>query len=153
MKAYAERYGDAGGVVYQIDEADYVRLPTPVRVNNDPIGYLRFTDGRLLHRWLLGLDVGDPRLGDHINKNVYDNRMSNLRIVTPTESNFNRRTWNKWGLPSGIKLAASGRYQSTLAYEGERYYLGTHDTVEDAVAARERQLEEILRGVKKRVSP
>lgn len=39
-----------------------------------------------LHRLLLGLDFGDPRQGDHINRDKLDNRRSNLRIVTQREN-------------------------------------------------------------------
>lgn len=38
----------------------------------------------LMHRVILGLDLGDPREGDHLNRNRLDNRRSNLRI-TPSK--------------------------------------------------------------------
>lgn len=34
-----------------------------------------------MHRFLLGLQRGDPRQGDHINRNRIDNRRPNLRIT------------------------------------------------------------------------
>lgn len=138
MIAYAD------GQPYLINKEDFARLPSRVCINSDPTGYLRFSsNGTLLHRWLLGLEVGDPRVGDHINKNIYDNRMRNLRIVSATESNLNRRPWNKAGMPSGIVLTAGGKFQSKLSYERKRYYLGTFDNLEDAVAARELKLREL----------
>jgi hypothetical protein len=125
------------GIEYLIDVEDYERLDGGVYVNSDPVGYLRISgSGQLLHRWILGLSPGDSRVGDHVNRDVLDNRRSNLRIVTPTQSNYNRRAWNRDGLPVGITLLPSGRYQSRLKCKGVEYRLGTYDTPEEASAAR-----------------
>lgn len=43
-----------------------------------------------LHRLLLGLDFGDKRQADHINRDRLDNRRSNLRVVTHAENSQNR---------------------------------------------------------------
>lgn len=50
-------------------------------------------DGRkvLLHRFLLGLQHGDQRQGDHINGDRLDNRRENLRIVTRGQNSQNVR--------------------------------------------------------------
>lgn len=130
MKAYA------GEVEYLIDEEDHNSTEGRVYVNSDPVGYLRLNSGQLLHRWILGLEAGDPRIGDHINGDVLDNRRSNLRVVTPTESNYNRRPWNRAGLPAGVSRTVSGRYQARIKHEGTAYYVGTHDTPEQASSAR-----------------
>ena len=60
-----------------------------------------------LSRFFLGLDFDDKREADHINGDRLDDRMRNLRIVTPRQNSRNRRkhvnntsgfkgvTWNK----------------------------------------------------------
>jgi HNH endonuclease len=47
------------------------------------------TWAEFLHRRILGLDRGDPRQSDHINRDKMDNRRANLRIVTQTQNNQN----------------------------------------------------------------
>src|SRR3954470_6575890 len=44
----------------------------------------------LLHRWVLGLQVGDRLIGDHKDRNVLDCRSANLRVVDGSVSNANR---------------------------------------------------------------
>jgi hypothetical protein len=44
-----------------------------------------------LHRFLLGMEPGDPRLGDHENTNTLDYRRKNLRAVPFATNCLNRR--------------------------------------------------------------
>src|ERR1700754_612207 len=44
-----------------------------------------------MNRFILGLEYGDPRKGDHIRiEDTLDNRRSNLRITTDSQSVMNR---------------------------------------------------------------
>jgi hypothetical protein len=101
-------------------------------------GYAQMWDGRvkLLHRWVLGLEVGNPLVGDHINRDILDNRRSNLRAVTPTESNLNRDVGtSRWG--RGVGPQKSGRMAAMVKRCRVEYHLGTYDSVEEAQEARE----------------
>lgn len=91
----------------------------------------------LLHRWILGLKSGNPLIGDHINRQILDNRRSNLRAVTPVESNLNRdpSIKSRWG--TGIRPQKSGRYHAMVKRSRREYRLGTWDSVEEAAGARE----------------
>lgn len=95
-------------------------------------------DGRrrmiYLHRFLLGLEHGDKRQGDHINRNKLDCRRANLRIAPHAQFDNQQNR------------AASGNRNNTSGYRGVTWhkagqkwmarvadvYLGLHDTPEAA---------------------
>lgn len=94
----------------------------------------------LLHREIMGLKKGDPREVHHVNGDTLDNRRSNLKIVTVTEHknehrNDPRRDVSKYGI--GIYRRSSGRFLAQVSIDGKRYNIGTHDTPQEAQAARE----------------
>ncbi len=45
----------------------------------------------MLHRYLLGLESGDRRQGDHVDHDTLNNTSENLRICTPAQNNSNHR--------------------------------------------------------------
>jgi AP2 domain./HNH endonuclease. len=98
------------------------------------IGYLSCTLDRMtshVHRVIYIMHNGDIPEGlviDHINGKRDDNRIENLRIVTPQENQFNRLNakgyhWNKH----------NQKYLSSInGVDGVRMYLGSFDDKEDA---------------------
>ena len=90
-----------------------------------------------LHRAVLGLGHGDPRLGDHINRNRLDNRQQNLRVVSRTEnpqnvgancggsSAYRGVSWN----------AARGKWAAFGNVDRRQKHLGLFTTEEAAAAA------------------
>ena len=82
----------------------------------------------LFHRWLLGLDVGDKRIADHIDRNPLNCQISNLRILDPKESNFNR------GVTSTAILSypCRDKWQAKVRRNGRVFYLGSFDSQEEA---------------------
>lgn len=90
----------------------------------------------LLHRWVMsiGPGVGYTKIVDHINHDVLDCRRSNLRVVTPTVSNLNRRVEAR-ELPLGVYRARSGRFVARLQRHRQFVYIGTFDTPGQASAA------------------
>lgn len=83
-----------------------------------------------VHRYLLGLKRGDGLLGDHINGDRLDNRLSNLRIATHQSNAGNRRALSSSGyrgvVRSGNRWVAQGKVNQRT------HYLGTYDTAEEA---------------------
>ena len=70
---------------------------------------------------------------DHINHNTSDNRPENLRDVSASENNFNRKCTNIYGCPGIFKVKGKFRamYNKTL--------LGYFSTVEEAIQARRKK--------------
>lgn len=93
----------------------------------------------LLHRVLLGLSIGDKRIGDHINGNPLDCRRSNLRVVSPAESSANVSGRGSHGV-RGVRGVTQLPYGSWGAYgsrDRHRTWLGTFPTFEEAAAVAE----------------
>lgn len=70
---------------------------------------------------------------DHINGNVTDNKISNLRVVDDAENRKNSKMYqtNSSGF-HGVFLAKSGRYHVKIG----RKYIGSFQKMSDAIAAR-----------------
>lgn len=64
----------------------------------------------LMHRLILGLEPGDKRQGDHINRDTLDNRRSNLRIASPSQN-----AWNQ-----GVRRISSTGYKGVFYYRKTR---------------------------------
>ena len=87
-----------------------------------------------LHRLIAGCD--DPAMEiDHINRNPLDNRKSNLRIV-------NRQTNATNNGGTGVIQVPSGRYQARVMRHYKSIYIGTYDTHEEALKARQEFVEQ-----------
>ena len=83
---------------------------------------------RLVAFAYLGLDIENPKqVIDHINRDTFDNRVSNLRIVSHQQNMFNRNAkgYSKNG----------NKYQVKIRINGKDIYLGTYDTRELAYNA------------------
>jgi hypothetical protein len=88
-----------------------------------------------LHAFLMkapkGLQV------DHINGDRLDNRRENLRVVTVSVNQFNRKHLNR-NNRSGVRGVGyqDGKWRARINVNGEDHYLGRFDTVEEATKAR-----------------
>lgn len=75
---------------------------------------------------------------DHINEDKLDNRLCNLRIVSPQESSRNMpiKANNTTGV-TGVSKASKGcGYRAYITVDKKRIELGTYKTIEDAAKAR-----------------
>jgi hypothetical protein len=79
-----------------------------------------------MHRFILGLEYGDLREGDHKNHNGLDNRQDNLRICTGSQNQYNANPhkncssvfkgiyWNK----------ISNKWHTRISIRGQQRNLG-----------------------------
>jgi AP2 domain len=90
-----------------------------------------------MHREILGLQRGDPRVGDHISGDTLDNRRSNLRIATLQQNARNRRkpSHNTSGFKGVNWHAGTGKWAATIKLHGKKQHLGLFATKTDAYAA------------------
>ena len=93
---------------------------------------------RLIWKWHHGTE---PSLIDHINGDRSDNRIENLREATARQNAWNRK--QKRTLPTGIYLH-QGRYRVRLYLGRPNVSVGMFDTLEGAVEARNKALEEYI---------
>lgn len=99
-------------------------------------GYLvsqsRQSKSQLLHRWVLGDSLAAQGIVDHINRNRLDNRLENLRVISPRGNSCNHSLFvtNKTGYSGVYYSTIAQRYEVKIGYNGRRILLGTskHDT-------------------------
>jgi HNH endonuclease/AP2 domain len=101
-------------------------------------------DGRIvyLHRFLMddnGLQI------DHIDRNGLNNQISNLRLVSRSENQFNSR--KRIGTRSKYKGVSwhkqSGKWAANIKIKGKMVYLGLHQSEESAKDAYNKKASEI----------
>jgi hypothetical protein len=81
---------------------------------------------------MLNGPIPEGMLVDHINGNPFDNRLSNLRLATPSQNNMNAGMQkNKKVKLVGVRRTREGWTTSIMA-NGIRYPLGSHRTKGEA---------------------
>jgi hypothetical protein len=115
------------------------RLIEPIKLRNNV--YLQAKIGQRFygyHRlvWIhFNGSIPKGRVVDHIDRNPKNNRIENLRLATSSENSANRsKSKGKGSVHKGVGWNGS-RYTSTITYNGERLYLGSFDTEDEAAAA------------------
>jgi hypothetical protein len=133
------------GYEYFIDKEDYEKIKN-YTWHKHKDGYLRtrydVVDGKnkyiLLHNLLLDRYEKLDNDVDHINRKPYDNRRSNLRIVTHAENmrNISIRKDSKSGVLGVHYSKTEEKWKSFITYNKERTNLGTFNNKEDAIMSR-----------------
>lgn len=116
-------------------------------------GYYGYTnvDGKRksIHRVILERKLGRPldykKMCDHRNGNTLDNRRTNLREADRSLNSFNSKIHksNILGV-RGIRFK-NNKYVPRIKYKGKAYYLGTYNTLDEAIIAR-KTAEQMLYG-------
>ena len=102
------------------------------RYGRDCGRYRKCGTGHYEHRFIWEMFYGPIPEGmviDHVNHDGHDNRIENLRLATKTQNQMNRKS------ARGYNVTKGGRYIVQFGYEGNKYYVGTFDTPEEAKGA------------------
>jgi hypothetical protein len=89
-----------------------------LQVNVDNSGYLIH---RLVWKMHYGTDPGDKRV-DHIDGNILNNRINNLRLVSIQENAFNTHKAKGYSF-----YKRHGKYMAYIHLDGKRIHLGYYD--------------------------
>ena len=124
-------------------------LKIPIQKNNYKMVKLCKNNNQsriLLHRLLAIQYIPNPDNNlwvDHINRNSMDNRLENLRWVSPLENAHNRtiNKNNKTG-HAKIKYSPKGRFVARVTYKG-RSVSKTFILIEDAIEWRDKTLTQL----------
>ena len=85
--------------------------------------YKHFKIHRIIAYAYLGLDIDNPKIQiDHMDMDKQNNQLTNLRIVSNQQNQFNRKVkgYSKMG----------NRYKAEIGLNGKQYYLGLYPTRE-----------------------
>ena len=114
----------------------------PALSHLDPHGYLfggidgvKYKASRIIWKMMTG---EEPDTIDHINGMITDNRLANLRNVTPIQNQRNLKliSSNKTGF-MGVRQNPSRSWRAEIGFRGKMICLGAFQTKEEAIAARQ----------------
>ena len=125
------------GTKFKIDVNDFekVKKYTWHLANGYIVGKVNKKEIKL-HRFLMGIKEGYEV--DHINRDPYDNRRINLRIVNRSKNmqNTGISKNNTTGYKGVYKMHDYDKNCAQININGKRIYLGSYDTINEAYIAR-----------------
>jgi hypothetical protein len=107
------------------------------------------TKGYLIHRLVAFAFIPNPKNKeqvDHINNDISNNNLTNLRWATKFENGMNRKINidNTSGFKGVCFHKRDKKWQSRIQFDGKNIHLGTFNTIEEAIAARKEKALELF---------
>lgn len=82
--------------------------------------------------WVYVYGVDPINEVDHADGNAANDAIWNLREATSSQQKQNKRGWSRRGMPKGTVITGSGKFGAQITLKGEHFWLGSHDTIEQA---------------------
>ena len=117
-------------------------------INNKGYVYIRYDKQPYLgHRlaWFLFYKEWPEMEIDHINGDRTDNRIENLRVVTRSQNQHNRKGSNLTSQYKGVYWKKSNKcWVSQISYGGAKFYLGKFNDEKEAAVAYDKKATELF---------
>ena len=137
------RYDPLTGWLYwRVSRSNLIKVGDRAGGYNKSLGYITLSINRkqtYAHRVIWLMVYGEhPKSIDHINHIRHDNRITNLRAVSPHENSKNRvkRKDNKSGINGVCWVKKESKWYSYISIDGRNRPLGHYDDLLNAVCAR-----------------
>ena len=150
LKQVIEYNPDTGVFVWKLSTGRRARVGETTGEANPPnygriqIDGTRYVSSRLA--WLYVYGEYPKVLIDHINTDITDNRITNLRLATSSDNtkNANVRKESKTGV-KGVTYSTSsiGKFEARIGHGGKNYYLGIFSTVQEAKEVLDKKRQEL----------
>lgn len=100
--------------------------------------YIKNKNGELMHQFLMKGAIKNGMVVDHINRDIFDNRLHNLRVCTRQENTMNcgLSTNNQSGVTGVSFNKDKNKWRAYINKDSKQINLGTYEKFEDAVKAR-----------------
>lgn len=133
----------AGKLFWKVKIAPCVTIGERAGTFKKDVGYRQVRIGGVSyyeHRIVWMMHHGEIPEGieiDHENRIRDDNRIENLRALTPALNQLNttEKSYSRYGLKGAVFHKRDQKWFSSIRVNGKRIYLGYFDTPEDARAA------------------
>jgi|TARA_R110000803_G_scaffold17700_3_gene47644 hypothetical protein len=141
IKKYLRYDAETGKIFWKLNKGSNGKAGNEAGGQN--CGYLRIKLNRKYYKthriaWLLTYGSWPKDQIDHINGNGLDNRLENLRAVSPNENSRNQKLHknNTSGTVGVYFNKIAQNYQASIKINGKKKHLGCFKNKEEAVAAR-----------------
>ena len=130
----------AKGEAFYFDLEDYDKIKNYCWYINEDEYVINRTTGNatLMHRLIMGLEKNDKREIDHIYHKTYDNRKTQIRIVSSSQNNMNKK--NQSNNTSGYKGVHYNKqckkWEVEIRAYNNRIRLGYFDDKDEAIEIR-----------------
>jgi hypothetical protein len=125
--------------IYEYDDGLLMNKAGHIYYNMDKDGYIRVRRAGKEYRahrliWeLFNGPIPEGMLIDHIDGDILNNRIENLRLATRQQNNVNSNGSGRYA--KGVVLSNSNKFRARIKVDGVHMDLGSYDTEEEAAEA------------------